>query len=350
LGAWYRKDEIGRRGGVYYLGVPLGQLTAGLLQASILKHLNGHFGIAGWRWNFIICGVITIPIGIFGFLIWPGTPVKGSSFFLTPDDYALARRRLLKAGHRNEATNPFTIPKLKKVFGGWKIYVLSIWDILFWNVSINTSAYLLWLKSVYGAKGPGLVRANNLSSTAPGLGIALVLFCNFGADLSGKPWLFVVLANTGVFISALILAIWPPSRSAKFFAFNIAPFSYAQSSVLYGWSNAILRRDQEERAIVLIVMNALAQVTSAFVPLGTYPTVQAPRYKRGYIFSTGIAAVQISFTFVVLWFAKRDERKYAAEHADSESVGESVKEPIAGENDDVAPPALAEYIAHSKLQ
>lgn len=41
FGAWYRGDEIGRRGGVFYVGLTLGTLTAGLLQAAASRNLHG---------------------------------------------------------------------------------------------------------------------------------------------------------------------------------------------------------------------------------------------------------------------------------------------------------------------
>lgn len=63
FGAWYRGDEIARRGGVFYVGLTLGTLTAGLIQAGASSSLHDINGLAGWRWMYIICAIITIPIG-----------------------------------------------------------------------------------------------------------------------------------------------------------------------------------------------------------------------------------------------------------------------------------------------
>lgn len=48
FGAWYRGDEIARRGGVFYVGLTLGTLTAGLIQAGASSSLDGVNGLAGW--------------------------------------------------------------------------------------------------------------------------------------------------------------------------------------------------------------------------------------------------------------------------------------------------------------
>lgn len=48
-GSWYRGDEIGRRGGVFYVGLTLGTLTAALIQSGASSRLDGVHGLAGWR-------------------------------------------------------------------------------------------------------------------------------------------------------------------------------------------------------------------------------------------------------------------------------------------------------------
>ncbi|KAI5477451.1 hypothetical protein MNV49_006363 [Pseudohyphozyma bogoriensis] len=314
LGAWYRQDELGRRGGVFYIGNMLGTLTSGLLQASILKSLDGVAGLPAWRWMYIINAAITIPIGILGFFIWPGTPDKCWSFFLSKEEVALAKARLIRVGHRKEGAQRtgFTKADFKRTFSSWRIYVLTIWDVLFFNTGANSSAYLLWLKSIMPKD---LVRVNQLSVTAPALGIFYILFINFGADFTRRPTHMVTLANTILFVALLILASGTTNRAARYAAYNLLPFFYAQSSSLYAYSNSILRRDPKERAIVLVTMTCLATASTSFIGLLTYPTVESPRFKKGFIFTATITFLQICFTQVVKWLGDRDDRIYAAQDA-----------------------------------
>jgi ACS family pantothenate transporter-like MFS transporter len=60
-------------------------MISGFLQAGAYSGLNGRYGLAGWRWLFIIDGIITIPIALLGFLIMPGLslPSLGSAMKLT---------------------------------------------------------------------------------------------------------------------------------------------------------------------------------------------------------------------------------------------------------------------------
>lgn len=50
IGSWYRGHEISRRGGIWYTGLPLGTLTAGLVQAGATRRLEGVHGLSGWRY------------------------------------------------------------------------------------------------------------------------------------------------------------------------------------------------------------------------------------------------------------------------------------------------------------
>ncbi|KAI0176889.1 major facilitator superfamily domain-containing protein, partial [Pestalotiopsis sp. NC0098] len=98
-GSWYRGDEIARRGGVFYVGLPLGTLTAGLIQAGASARLDGVNGLAGWRWMYIICAIITIPIGLLGYFLIPGTPQQPNRWVLKQHDIDLSIERLKRAGH-----------------------------------------------------------------------------------------------------------------------------------------------------------------------------------------------------------------------------------------------------------
>lgn len=253
---------------------------------------------------FIINAGITIPLGIIGFFVLPGTPDKCKSPFLTKEEVQLARKRLEKAGH--QPPTGFSWQKFKRIFTSWRIYILIIWDIFFWNAGTSSSAgaYILWLKSL---KRFSTAKINNLSTTAPALGIFYVLFICFGADLFLTRAGAITLAHTWNFIGLTILSIWHVPESAKWFAFNTLSATNSMSSVLYGWANDILKHDADERSFALIAMNTIAQSTTVWTPLLTLPTVEAPRFAKGYPFSAVSAVCCIAMTWVVKYLHDRQE-------------------------------------------
>lgn len=303
LGSWYRPDEIHRRGGIFYAGLTLGTLTAGLLQAAASKNLDGVAGLPGWRWMFIITSVITLPLALVGYFIWPGTPDKPNRFFFSEAELKLAKRRLESNGSQLKSL-PFTWDRLRRIFTGWRFYVLVIWDIFFFNTSSNTAAFLLWIKSLNRYSTPTI---NNLGTIAPALGIFYILFINFGADLFLGRSGAITLASLWNITGLIILSIWNVPESAKWFAFSTNYAAVAVSSVLYGWANVILRHNVEERALTLIVMTAIATSTNAWIPLFVYPTVESPRFKKGYPYSAAMVVALIVWTQVVRIIYNRSE-------------------------------------------
>lgn len=76
------------------MGNSLGSMFSGYLQAAAYRNLNGVYGRAGWRWLFIVQGIITLPISFLGFAFWPGLPISPKRWFFTDEEYALAVKRI----------------------------------------------------------------------------------------------------------------------------------------------------------------------------------------------------------------------------------------------------------------
>lgn len=306
FGAWYRGDEIARRGGVFYVGLTLGTLTAGLIQAGASSSLDGVRGLAGWRWMYVLCAVITIPVGLLGLLILPGTPDMPNRTFLSRADIDIAAGRLRRAGHATSAGARIGLAVVRRVAADWRFWALLWLDIFFWNACYNTSAggFLLWLKSLrrYSA-----ARVNELGTIAPALGIFYTLFVCFGSDLVFGPAWAITIAHAWNAIGLVILIIWDVPEPAKWFAFATTYSSVAMSSVLYGWVNHQLRGSPGERAFVLVLINAVAQSTTAWTPLLVFPTVEGPRFTKGYSFVLANAICLIATAHAIRLFLRRSE-------------------------------------------
>ncbi|KAF2416429.1 MFS general substrate transporter, partial [Tothia fuscella] len=52
LGSWHNERELGKRNGILQSAVSIAPIFSGFLQAGIFNSLNGHLGLAGWRWLF----------------------------------------------------------------------------------------------------------------------------------------------------------------------------------------------------------------------------------------------------------------------------------------------------------
>ncbi|KAH8681872.1 vitamin H transporter [Xylariales sp. PMI_506] len=302
LGSWYRRHEISRRGGVWYAGLPLGTLTAGLVQAGATTSLDGVNGLSGWRWMYIICAIITIPVGIAGYFIIPGTIDQPNRWVLNDEDLQIARARLERSGH--VVQGKFKLGTIKKVFSSKHIYIVILVDVLFWNAGANSGAFLLWLKSLNRYSSPVV---NQFGTIPSALGIFYTLFANFSSDLLWGPVWGITFAAGWNAVALLILVIWNVPEGAKWFAFCSTSWSYALSSVLHGWVNNILRDSPETRSFTLVLINIIAQSSTAWLGILTYPTVEAPRYLKGFAFSFSCATSLIIGAHILHLYLKRRE-------------------------------------------
>ncbi|OJJ89051.1 putative MFS transporter Seo1 [Aspergillus glaucus CBS 516.65] len=303
FGAWYRGDEIARRGGCFYVGLTLGTLTASLIQAGASSRLDGVNGLAGWRWMYIICAIITIPIGILGYFILPGTPDKPNKFILNDRDIEVAQNRLKRAGHG--ISGAFRWRTLFEILRNWKFWAFLWLDIFFWNACYNTNAggYLLWLKSLdrYSTS-----KINELNAISPALGIFYTLFICFASDLVLGPAWAITVAHTWNIVGLIILIIWKVPESALWFAFATTYSSVGMSSVLYGWMNSELRYSPIVRAVVLVSTTVIAQSTTIWTPLLVFKTVEGPRFTKGYSFVLANAICLILTAHLIRYFTTRE--------------------------------------------
>lgn len=74
LSSWYKQTEQSKRFGVFISAAVLSGAFGGLIAAGIVDGLEGAHGIRGWRWLFIIEGVITIGFAILSIFILPDFP------------------------------------------------------------------------------------------------------------------------------------------------------------------------------------------------------------------------------------------------------------------------------------
>ncbi|CUM64875.1 uncharacterized protein PRCAT00002490001 [Priceomyces carsonii] len=312
LASWYKPDEVGRRGGLFYCGQFLGILTSGLLQSAASQISSSN--LKGWQWMFFIDGFISLGVAIMGLLMHPGTPTKCYSLWLTDDEIILARERL-KSNNSDASfkTNSFFDKKTwKNIVTSWHFWLFGIAQIFGFNTnSASYGSHAIWLKSL---NKYSVSKLNQLTAIPPALGILWVIIVCFGADLTGKRFGFIIFSFLMNFVSNLILAIWDVSESAKWVGFCMSYWSWSQSSVFNPLISDILRHDNNQRAIEWMIVYLCGLTSLAIIGRYIFQTTDSPRYLTGF---TTCAVFSIAFIITVLIsyiFYKRDEKNNAKKY------------------------------------
>ncbi len=102
IGSWYKGPEIGKRTGLFAASGMAGTMFSGIMMTALHTTMEGKHGLPGWKWLYIILGALTVPIGIFGFIMFPDLPETTKAFWLSEDERRLAVSRLPPKPERAE--------------------------------------------------------------------------------------------------------------------------------------------------------------------------------------------------------------------------------------------------------
>ena len=88
---WYKPEERATRMAIFASSVAVSGAFGGLLATGI-SFLNGHAGLAGWQWLFILEGIPAVLVGIMVWFMLPDYPQTAA--WLTPEERSFAVKRL----------------------------------------------------------------------------------------------------------------------------------------------------------------------------------------------------------------------------------------------------------------
>ncbi|KAK7216067.1 hypothetical protein V2G26_004070 [Clonostachys chloroleuca] len=295
LGSWFKNEELFKRAGVWFMGNSLGSTFSGYFQVATYRGLNGVFGYTGWQWLFIVQGIITLPLAFVGFGVWPGLPTSPRRWYLTVEEHALAVKR---------------IPTVEKEGITWQTfkYTLSrpMWWIcvpcyIFLCQSFYWTGYMqLWLKST----GKSVELINILPTF---IDLLKALSSWLGTTLAGclslrGIWTFQASLT---FFSVIVLSIWTVPDALKYMAYYFGGFSGMASPILYSWLNSTLKENYGERGLIISSMMTMGFAMQIWVPLFTFPTVEAPRFPHGYPACVAFLFTMWAILIFGSWFMKR---------------------------------------------
>nr|XP_031857885.1 uncharacterized protein CI109_006681 [Kwoniella shandongensis]KAA5524957.1 hypothetical protein CI109_006681 [Kwoniella shandongensis] len=327
VNSWYRKGELGRRNALFWISNPLGQMFAGYLQAAAYTNLDGHHGLQGWRWLFIICTIITLPIALLGIFVFPDVPERTKSRFLNEREKELARSRIAEEGFRDSTGLSWQL--VRRVLSQWRFHAFVWLGVLSYNTFYAAGTpFLLWLKSQPDKYSIPLV--NNIGTVTNAVAVVSALTTSWYTDMRGKRYEPIVLNGILAVVSNLVLSIWSIPSGLKFFAYIALGWTQGSIPIIFAWIADELAGDLETRAIAFACFNVFGEVTGLVVPLVAWPVSHAPGFRGGFIWATVISATFLTFTGVIVWFLEREQRQIQTDSEKVEvlSTKESEEEPV----------------------
>jgi len=262
-------------------------------------------GLAGWRWLFIFCGILSLPFSIYGYFAIPDNPYTTKVKWLSESKLKYARARLEAVDRRPPVR--LTWAKVKRIFSHWPLYAMTAALIFQCVVTQPLNYFPVWLKALDRFS---VYQINLLPTAAQGLGLVTTLAYSWLSDgLGGRRWEILTIPAIVNFVGMLLVAIGP-GYGATFFGYMLNGASWGFWPVLYAWANEICHKDAEERAIVIGVAQTFGQAFIAWVPVVILDTSKyAPKFTMGYSIMTGVSVLQFLTIFVIRYFHNRDKEQ-----------------------------------------
>ncbi|ORY63356.1 major facilitator superfamily transporter [Pseudomassariella vexata] len=214
LSTWYTRYEVGKRYSFFYVVGCVAAAFSGILAFGLMQ-MAGLAGLTGWRWIFIMEGIITCLIGIVGYWLLVDFPDSNrkSWNFLNAEELAWIVKRV--NADRGDAVTPKF--ELKRFLGAgldWKIWAYAM---IFFNTTTITYALAYFLPIILN-KNLGFSVGASQCLIAPPYAFA-------GIYMYGMGWLGdryhvrgpVIVMNMVMCLIGLPIMGWHRSSAVRYF-------------------------------------------------------------------------------------------------------------------------------------
>ncbi|KAF9891595.1 hypothetical protein FE257_003606 [Aspergillus nanangensis] len=315
MSSWYTRQELSHRIAWFYSGSSLANAFGGLIGAGVLGNLHNSHGIAGWRWLFIIEGVITVVMAAASGFMLPNYPATTS--WLDESERSYAQWRLINdTGEADDTGSSSFKEAVYLVFTDKRIYLF----ILLQHTSLLSQTFQYFFPSIVQTLGYSNIIT--LLITAP-VWIATFLVSLVVTWTSGKT------NDRGIHIMCLmmvsvvgcIICTASTSIGAKFFGMFLMPMGAVSAyQIIIAWVANSFPRPLVKRSAAIATANMIGNTASIY---GSYmwPSSSGPRYIPGGSATASVALVVGLMALIIRMVHARMNQKLEAEEHELQDAG-----------------------------
>ncbi|KAF9873573.1 major facilitator superfamily transporter [Colletotrichum karsti] len=304
LSTWYTKRELAKRVAVFMFGQFGGNGLSPLLASGILK-LDGHGGLKGWQWLFLLEGVATLTVALMFIFLLPGSPD-------TPKPIGSPGIIRFSKGQQEVLQTRLKVEEPAKKHGGrgleipWALVWKTIGHYKRWPHYISTfcvfstwSPLTTYTPSIIMALGFDRISANALAAVGATLSMVVVFAFATLSDKTNKRGGAVLLAHVCYLIILVVTRSIHPhvgkwSRWVLWTAINAFAVSYHPAHNTWVQVNC---REPGERSIA-VAMWVMSAISGLMVGTQYFRGNDLPFYDKGLL--TMIIMVSVGMSFAIL--------------------------------------------------
>ncbi|KAG2220874.1 hypothetical protein INT45_004042 [Circinella minor] len=295
LGNWYTRQELGTRTAFFVAGSQFSGAFSGLISGAIAQTLDGAHGMRGWKWLFIIEGLIGVAVGIAGFFLIPDYP--HNTRWILHEEREIAVKRLERQGKKVIATG-LNMTTLRNVSTTPYIYLfILIFTCMQLGMGILQQFPIILREMGYEAS-----YANYMSVPVWCVAAIVIVTQGYLSDrYSKRHWHIQAGAIWTLLFYVLLVAVnngHVPIPLLYVCVYMVVPV-LGISPIMMTWNNEIHQCDPETRALAIAMVNSIGNLAPNFINVAAWTVTQAPEFRIGKIVSTSTTALMIILCLIV---------------------------------------------------
>ncbi|CAH0037480.1 unnamed protein product [Clonostachys rhizophaga] len=318
LSTWYTRFEIAKRYSVFYLTGSILSALSGILAYGLMQ-LEGHGGLRGWRWIFVLEGILTCAVGIFAFIVlvkFPDQEVHSPSPLFLKQDEAKAVLERLNEDRGDTQLEPFSLVSFLKPAKEIEIWGFAL---LFFLTTTVSYSFAFFLPIVLRQNLKFSVAASQCLGSPPYVFSAFVMYAGSWAGDRYKKRALIIYVNSLISLIGLPIMAFHPSAAVKYFGIFIAVAGVNANipAIMAYQANNI--RGQWKRAFCSATLTAFGGIGGISGSL-VFRSQDSPLYRPGIIACLVSIALGVVLTVVLtLLFQHRNRKADRGEYVINDS-------------------------------
>ncbi|KAL4915540.1 major facilitator superfamily domain-containing protein [Aspergillus aurantiobrunneus] len=302
LSMWYKRNEQHYRVALFFSAASLAGAFGGILAWGI-AHMDGVGNYAGWRWIFILEGLLTIVVAAIAYLWVYNYPATAE--FLSDKERNFITFRLK---HDNDATREekFTWAAVLDAIKDPKVWLYGLG---FHSMSLPLYTLSLFLPTIIQELGYSAAKAQLLTVPPYALGFITTITVAIFSERTRRRAPFIMGSSAIACIGYIILLAGRKPGVSYTGTFFCCAGIYPAVAIVLSWpANNV--SGQTKRAIANAMQISIGNLGAV---LGTqlYRTETRPRYFLGHGFALGYLVANIIVVFIQWQVLKRENAKKA---------------------------------------
>ncbi|KAK5653100.1 hypothetical protein OQA88_9198 [Cercophora sp. LCS_1] len=304
LGMWYARAESQKRFSLFFASTALAGAFGGLLASAIGK-MDGVRGYKGWRWVFILEGLLTVVVGLVFFLGFPG--FLEDAKWLTEEERSYLKAKLQADQGNSAAEKQITLRDVAKVVSDYKVWIGGV---AYFALIVPAYGYAFFSPTILSTYKYSPIETQLRSVPPYAAAFVLSMIVATVSDFVRHRFLFVV-GGLAIALSGLVTLFEVHDHVNTQYGglFLTAMGLYSAMPVVIGWFNMNLA-GHHRRAIGTAWQIGFGNIGGI---ISTYSFLKddAPLYKKGYTICMsfvclGIVMSSLYAASIVLENRKRD--------------------------------------------